>query len=167
MDPRPNRIVRRDFPRTEDGYDRAAVDTHLEAVAADVLSGSSGASGAEAAEAERELRAGGRALLEEISSMRGELRRLSVSLRQHAAAITEALEELDASAGPDPVGPHDPTDPPDPPDRAAATRADARLVALDMALGGSSREEIDRELAARFDLAARAALIDEVLAAIA
>jgi hypothetical protein len=195
-----------------------------------VRSGSSGASGAEAAEAERELRAGGRALLEEISSMRGELRRLSVSLRQHAAAITEALEELDASAGPDPVGRHDATDPhaaadtqaapdpldlvdpevpanplepdvpadphdpsdrhdatdppdprdppepldpdhppdrPDPHDRAAATRADARLVALDMALGGSSREDIDRELAARFDLAARAALIDEVLAAIA
>jgi hypothetical protein len=164
MDPRPNQIVRRDFPRTEDGYDRAAVDTHLEAVAADVRSGSYRASGAEAAEAERELRAGGRALLEEISSMRGELRRLSVSLRQHAAAITEALEELDASAGPDPVGRHDATDPPD---RAAATRADARLVALDMALGGSSREDIDRELAARFDLAARAALIDEVLAAIA
>jgi hypothetical protein len=122
--------------------------------------------------------------------MRGELKRLSVSLRQHAAAIAEALEELDAGGG-EPVGPSDPVDPLDPLDPvdpldpldprdpvgpvdpvdphepAATTRADARLVALDMALGGSSREEIDRELAARFDLADRAAVIDEVLAAIA
>ncbi|MGI8802981.1 MAG: DivIVA domain-containing protein [Solirubrobacteraceae bacterium] len=44
--------------------------------------------------------------------------------------------------------------------------ADARLVALDMALGGSDREEIERELAARFELPDRAGLVDEVLAAL-
>lgn len=40
----------------------------------------------------------------------------------------------------------------------------ARLVALDMALSGTPREETDRYLAEHFDLADRAALLDEVYA---
>jgi DivIVA domain-containing protein len=53
---------------------------------------------------------------------------------------------------------------------AAATPAgsdndeSARLVALDMALSGTPREETDRYLAEHFDLADRAALLDEVYA---
>lgn len=42
----------------------------------------------------------------------------------------------------------------------------ARLVALDMALSGTSREETDRYLAEHYDLADRAALLDEVYASI-
>jgi vacuolar-type H+-ATPase subunit H len=42
----------------------------------------------------------------------------------------------------------------------------ARLVALNMALAGDSREAIDRYLAEHFDLPQRAQLIDEVCAAI-
>lgn len=44
----------------------------------------------------------------------------------------------------------------------AGVVATARLVATKMALEGSSREDLDRELAERFELPDRAALIDEV-----
>jgi cell division septum initiation protein DivIVA len=42
----------------------------------------------------------------------------------------------------------------------------ARLVALDMALGGSTREETDRYLAEHYDLSDRAGLLDEVFATV-
>jgi DivIVA domain-containing protein len=42
----------------------------------------------------------------------------------------------------------------------------ARLVALNMALNGTSREETDRYLAENFDLADRSALLDEVYATV-
>jgi hypothetical protein len=42
----------------------------------------------------------------------------------------------------------------------------ARLVALNMALGGESREQTDRYLAASFQLSDRAKLLDEVYAAV-
>lgn len=48
---------------------------------------------------------------------------------------------------------------------AAADRDAARLVALDMALSGDSRAEIDSYLADHFALTDRSALVDEVLAA--
>jgi DivIVA domain-containing protein len=43
--------------------------------------------------------------------------------------------------------------------------AAARIVALDMALSGTSREDTDRYLAAHYDVPDRAALLDEVYAA--
>ena len=42
----------------------------------------------------------------------------------------------------------------------------ARLVALDMALGGASREETDRYLAEHYDLTDRAGLLEEVYATV-
>ena len=42
----------------------------------------------------------------------------------------------------------------------------ARLVALNMALNGTSRDETDRYLAENFDLSDRAALLDEVYATV-
>ena len=42
----------------------------------------------------------------------------------------------------------------------------ARLIALNMALNGQSREETDRYLAENFDLSDRAALLDEVYATV-
>jgi len=42
----------------------------------------------------------------------------------------------------------------------------ARLVALNMALNGTSRDETDRYLAENFDLADRSALLDEVYATV-
>jgi hypothetical protein len=42
----------------------------------------------------------------------------------------------------------------------------ARLIALNMALNGTAREETDRYLAANFDLSDREALLDEVYASV-
>ena len=42
----------------------------------------------------------------------------------------------------------------------------ARLIALNMALNGQSREETDRYLAENFDLSDRSALLDEVYATV-
>ena len=42
----------------------------------------------------------------------------------------------------------------------------ARLIALNMALNGQSREETDKYLAENFDLSDRAALLDEVYATV-
>jgi hypothetical protein len=62
---------------------------------------------------------------------------------------------------------------PAPADRDAPLAADededvegARLIALNMALNGQSREETDRYLADNFDLSDRAALLDEVYATV-
>ncbi|MDQ3740277.1 MAG: hypothetical protein M3389_04955, partial [Actinomycetota bacterium] len=56
----------------------------------------------------------------------------------------------------------------EPPEPAGATGGDggdvegARLIALNMALNGQSRDETDRYLAENFDLADRKSLLDEV-----
>jgi hypothetical protein len=42
----------------------------------------------------------------------------------------------------------------------------ARLIALNMALNGTPRDEVDRYLAENFELADRAALIEEVYASV-
>ena len=42
----------------------------------------------------------------------------------------------------------------------------ARLIALNMALNGNSREDIDRYLQENFDLSNRKALLDEVYASV-
>lgn len=62
---------------------------------------------------------------------------------------------------PDPPGP----DPPPVVARAAVPEGDVatRLVAMKMAIDGTTREQIESELAAKFGSADRAALLDEVL----
>jgi DivIVA domain-containing protein len=60
------------------------------------------------------------------------------------------------AAAPDPPATHEPKN---------GDSAAARIVALDMALSGTSREDTDRYLAENYDLADRAALLDEVYAA--
>jgi len=65
-----------------------------------------------------------------------------------------AAQEL--AAAPDPPATHEPKN---------GDSAAARIVALDMALSGTSREDTDRYLAENYDLADRAALLDEVYAA--
>jgi len=62
-----------------------------------------------------------------------------------------------------------PPAPSSPPERAASENGDldgARLVALNMALNGDSREATDRYLAENYEVADRAKLLDEVFAAI-
>lgn len=237
MNDRTDWIVRRDFPASAEGYDREAVNAHLERIAARV--GREVESSAPAA-ADDELSGAGRLLREQISTLRVEIDRLSAALRVRSATIAQALDQV-LAVGQAPlqrdgglavdnpqaelVGPlparavHDsaseairahavsaadddsraePTvaatadggattsqdepdvdssefvgsaagDAVDDPSRAvqaANALADARLVALDMALGGSTRAEIEHELAARFDLPDAAGLTDEVFAAI-
>jgi DivIVA domain-containing protein len=67
-----------------------------------------------------------------------------------------AAAAAESAAAPDPPATHEPKD---------GDSAAARIVALDMALSGTSREETDRYLAENYDLADRAALLDEVYAA--
>jgi DivIVA domain-containing protein len=69
---------------------------------------------------------------------------------------------------PEPAAATEPAATPDPPATHEPKNGDsaaARIVALDMALSGTSREDTDRYLAENYDLADRAALLDEVYAA--
>jgi DivIVA domain-containing protein len=65
------------------------------------------------------------------------------------------------AAAPEPPAP-EPAATPEPKNGDSAA---ARIVALDMALSGTSREDTDRYLAENYDLPDRAALLDEVYAA--
>jgi hypothetical protein len=68
-----------------------------------------------------------------------------------------------------PPAPPTPTVPSSPPAQPASENGDldgARLVALNMALNGDSREATDRYLAENYEVADRAKLLDEVFAAI-
>ena len=71
-------------------------------------------------------------------------------------------------AAPEPPAASEPPVAPEPPAAPAPKNGDsaaARIVALDMALSGTSREDTDRYLAENYDLPDRAALLDEVYAA--
>jgi DivIVA domain-containing protein len=213
------RIERTDFPVRFRGYDRAAVDAHLRALADELERRAGGladaaseqvravlaAAEASAAEivrsAEREAertrdvagRAGeeaaGRAVaaagdaLTRIEALRADLRALIGALRPQGAeaAIAEApqppptpddadelMPDPDAPGVAAPPGDSDrPVPDPDAPEVPADpdTEAGARLVALEMALGGAGRAEVDRYLAEHFAVPDRAALLDDVYAA--
>ncbi len=70
----------------------------------------------------------------------------------------EAAEEPEAPAAREPAA-AEPAGPRD-------SEVDARLIALNMALNGQSREEADRYLADNFDIPDRSSLLDEVYAAV-
>jgi hypothetical protein len=70
-----------------------------------------------------------------------------------------------AKPSPAPVAPDNEIDE-QPPAAAGGDLDGARLIALNMALNGESREDTDRYLAENFQLADRAKLVDEVYAAI-
>ena len=84
---------------------------------------------------------------------------------------TEAFDEVPAAPAPEPTpAAAAPPEAAPEPQRAAADQPagdgedveGARLIALNMALNGQSREETDRYLAENFDLGDRQALLDEV-----
>jgi hypothetical protein len=97
---------------------------------------------------------------------------------EQAVAGPPDLDEPDEELLPPPpppvaAEPLAPAEPPPPAEAAEAeprtTSADvdgARLIALNMALNGQSREDADRYLAENFDLPDRPALLDEVFAAV-
>jgi DivIVA domain-containing protein len=170
-------IEKRDFPARLRGYDRAAVDAHLRAIA-DELEARVGSSADAAAEQVRAVltaaeqsaaeivgraqsdaerigsvagRAGDEATARVSAAASGALERIE-ALREELATLLDALG-TPATA---PVAPHaaptvsaDTT--PSTPARAAAPALDdagARLVALDLALNGTPRERAGELLAA-------------------
>jgi DivIVA domain-containing protein len=91
------------------------------------------------------------------------------------AVLDPGIDELAAAAAPTP--PHvEPAAAPAPAEPVAASPAapqagtdvdeGARLVAFNMALDGTPRDEVDRYLAENFDIADRARLLDEVYASV-
>ena len=83
----------------------------------------------------------------------------------------EPVPEPAAKPGPAPRAEPAPAPPAEPgpagaPSDGATDLEAARLVALNMALNGSPRDETDRYLAENFDLADRSALLDEVYASV-
>jgi DivIVA domain-containing protein len=99
---------------------------------------------------------------------------------EQALAEPPDLDEPDAELVPPPVAaepaPAPPAEPAPPPEPAPPVEAEprttsadvdgARLIALNMALNGQSREDADRYLAENFELPDRTALLDEVFAAV-
>jgi len=162
-----------DGPGARREHDPAIVDAHLQALAA---------------EAQALARASA-ALHDRVRAVEGELNALTLSLRAGAeepaapraeerpeavptASVFAAEEEHEAAHEAAPTAPVAAGVDSTPPAAAGVGERrhrdldGARLVALNMALSGESREQADRHLAERFELADRAKLLDEVYAAV-
>jgi DivIVA domain-containing protein len=194
-------IERRDFPVGRKGYDPAAVDAHLRAVADEVgalreRAGSGGLSAAtseqvrvilEAAErgaAELRSQAGRDAgehvarveaaagrMLEQLAALQGELDGIVGSLaalrREVASAGGEAADERPVPVAVEPAVAPAIDEPADPAAIAQAANgapdeAGARLIALNMALSGTPRDETARYLAEHYGLDDAGDLLDDV-----
>ena len=135
---------------------------------------------AEAREHVAHMTAAADRLRERIEQMERDVTQLVLDLRAGAERLRGDLEDLQAgtnelsdvraeespaAAAPEPEPEPEPavSDPGDAPKNGDT--AAARIVALDMALSGTSREDTDRYLAENYDLPDRAALLDEVYAA--
>jgi DivIVA domain-containing protein len=115
-------------------------------------------------------------LVTRLDSLQGELDSLLDGLRKSAERLTQGLAELHERAGdleyeaaPEPEPEPEPEMPEPEPEPAPEPEADgdeagARIIALNMALGGSSREETAAYLAEHFTLADPDALLDDVYA---
>jgi DivIVA domain-containing protein len=115
-------------------------------------------------------------LVGRLDELQGELDSLLDGLRKSAERLTEGLAGLHAQARdlqpePEAAAPPEPEPDPEPEPEAEpeprATEADeagARIIALNMALGGSSRDETAAYLAEHFTLADPGALLDDVYA---
>jgi DivIVA domain-containing protein len=173
-------IERRDFPVGRRGYDQDAVDAHLRRVA-DELEGTraplaAGASeqvraileAAEASAADIRADAGRRVaraeeaaggLLGRLDELERELQALLEALRLSSEKVSEGLAHLREQLG---APEEDEVQPPSSSPDGAPDEAGARLIALNMALGGTPREETARYLAEHFELADAEALLDDV-----
>jgi DivIVA domain-containing protein len=108
------------------------------------------------------------ALVTRLDALQGELDSLLEGLRTSAEKLTEGLAELHERAGDlKAEEPREPAPEPEPEPEPAANDSDeagARIIALNMALGGSSREETAAYLAEHFTLADPDSLLDDVYA---
>jgi DivIVA domain-containing protein len=131
--------------------------------------------GEEAREHVHRVSTAARELLERLGAMHDELGGLMDRLREDAGRLSAELRSLErdvAEIAP-PAGDEEPLDDPEPVAEdegpaAAADRPDdveaARLVALDMALAGTPRDETEKYLAEHYSLADPAAVLDDVYA---
>lgn len=110
-------------------------------------------------------------MLEKLDRLQGELDRLLDGLKSTAESLTGSLEELSrdvgtlgASVQPPPVDEAAEPAPAAPPSNGARSddEAGARLVALNMALEGTPRDETARFLGEHYELADLDALLDDV-----
>ncbi|RKQ86594.1 DivIVA domain-containing protein [Solirubrobacter pauli] len=107
-------------------------------------------------------------MLSKLNELESELGRLLSALRASGERLAEGLEQLQAEVGGVPAAPvpssPDPTPAPAPVSSLPNDEAGARLIALNMALGGSPREETAAYLAEHFELTDPEALLDDVYA---
>lgn len=112
-------------------------------------------------------------MLSRLDELERELGGLLDALRRSGERLTEGLAQLQAQVGETAPAPPEEdfaaaapaaADPPRPAAAGNGDEAGARLIALNMALGGSPREETARYLAEHFTLADRDALLDDVYA---
>lgn len=106
-------------------------------------------------------------LAEVVGGLRGQLDRLGARIAVARAALeTQGAPEPIVAASPGESPPHLAPPPAPPPPGAESPRSRdagaARLLALNMALNGMEREELDRHIAELFDIEDRAALLDDV-----
>ena len=183
-------IERRDFPVGRRGYDSAAVDEHLRRVAdrfeahanAPAPSLSTATSeqvrqilqAAERSVSEMRARANEEAsdhvervkqsadgMLAKLDDLERELGNLLAALRASGERLLQGLEDLQAEAG---GGEPAAVEEPPAPVVIDTDDSGARLIALNMALSGSSREETARYLAENFTLEDPETLLDDVFA---
>jgi DivIVA domain-containing protein len=130
--------------------------------------------GREAGEHVKRVQEAASGMLARLDQLEGELNSLLDGLRRSGERLADGLAALQASVGevqPEPAAAElEPAAAAPEPTPAAATperaedEAGARIIALNMALGGSSREETAAYLAEHFELADAAALLDDVYA---
>jgi DivIVA domain-containing protein len=110
-------------------------------------------------------------MLDKLDRLQTELDRLLAGLKSTAESLTGSLEELSRDVGTlgpavQPAPPEPEPAPTAPPSNGARSddEAGARLVALNMALEGTPREETARFLGEHYELGDLDALLDEVYA---
>jgi hypothetical protein len=106
------------------------------------------------------------------SEARGDVKALLGSIQDGVRRLSADLEQLEAKLQPAEPTPAPPPPAPEPePELTPATAGDAdlesaRLVALNMALDGASRDEVDQYLSENFGLSDPKSLLDDVYASI-
>lgn len=114
----------------------------------------------------RELRARVQDARERLQAVHAELDAIAASLAEHGSE-PEAEAELEPAPEPEPISPP-PAEEPVLHDDLPSDAEGARLVALEMALSGTSREETERHIADQFpSLHDPGDLLDEVYASVA
>ena len=111
------------------------------------------------------------ALVTRLDQLQGELDTLLAGLKESAQRLTDGLAELHDRAEDLGAEPREPAPAPEPepvaeepPPATEGDEAGARIIALNMALGGSARDETAAYLAEHFTLADPDSLLDDVYA---